>query len=262
MNDNNTSTKCSSKFFAILMLGFLIAIGLISLGGFVNNGLYHFKLADKYVSVKGLAERRVKSNLAIWNIGFKSTGDDLQQVNDKILSDQKTIITFLNANGFAANEIEIQPTSVIDQYAAEYPSGNKPEHRYIVNSAVKVRTNKVDLMRTASSKSSELITKAIILEKDYAANPKYMFTTLDEIRPSMLEEATKSAKAVAEQFAVNSNSHLGSIKHASQGVFQIYSADSSSIQQNDSDQENSLYKTVRVVSSIDYFLVGKGGKSN
>jgi hypothetical protein len=238
------------------ILGIFIAFGLIITGALISNGLYRLKLADKYVSVKGLSEKRVKADLAIWNIAFKSAGDDLQQLNTKILEDQKAVIAFLTAAGFNKNEVEAQPNAVVDLYANEYASGNKPEHRYIINSAVKVRSQNVDLVRAISGQSSQLIAKGIILEKDFSANPKYLFTQLDTLRPAMLEEATKSAREAALQFAINSNSHLGAIKHANQGVFQILSADSSAAsQQNDAEQEaSSVYKTVRVVSSIDYFL--------
>jgi len=254
MTDNNSSTN--TKFLGILILGLCLILGNLVIGWFVFSGLYNIKVGDRYVSVKGLSERRVKADLAVWNINFKTAGDDLQQTNAKILSDQRHILAFLSKNGFQNNEITLQQTTVIDQYATEYAQQNKPEHRYIVNSGINVRTEKVDLIRNVSSMTGELIMQGIILEKDFAANPRYSFTKLDNIRPTMLEEATKSARAVAQQFALNSNSKLNGIKHASQGVFQIFSADNAaSQQQSDADQEQrSLYKTVRLVSSIDYFL--------
>jgi uncharacterized protein len=254
-NMNDSSQNASNNFFIALTFGMVIALGMILGGWFISDGLYHARLSDKYVSVKGLAEQRVKSDLAIWNIAFKATGDDLQQVNQKINGDQKLIVAFLSAHGFSGDEVALLQTTAIDQFANEYSSGNKPEHRYIINSGIQVRSTKVDLIRQVSGLSGELITQNIVLDKDYSANPRYLFTKLDSIRPMMLEAATKSALAVAEQFAKNSDTHLGSIRRANQGVFQILSADSSPTQQNDNDQEgSSLFKTVRVVSSIDYFL--------
>jgi len=247
------------KFIAIIILGIAIACGNIIAGWFIADGLYRIKNGDRYVSVKGLAEKQVKATLATWDISYKAAGDDLSQLSAKAAADKKIITEFLIANGLGANELEQQQTSVIDQYANEYASGNKPQQRYIINNAIKVRTTKVDLIQKISGLTSELITHGIVLNKDYTPNPRYLFTELDSIRPAMLEEANKSAFLVAQQFAKNSNSHIGAIKHANQGVFQILPLDNNQSNQQpgysaDTDQEGSLYKTIRVVSSIDYFL--------
>ena len=147
MNENQTCPHKAGKIFAVIILGLAIAVGNIIAGWFIADGLYRIKNGDRYVSVKGLAEKQVKANLALWNISYKAAGDDLQQLSAKASADKKIVTDFLLANGFAANEFEQQPTTVIDQYANEYASGNKPEQRYIINNAIKVRTDKVDLVQ-------------------------------------------------------------------------------------------------------------------
>ena len=76
------------------------------------------------------------------------------------------------------------------------------------------------------------------------ANIEYTFTGLNEIKPVMIEEATKNAREVAEKFAQDSNSTVSKIKSAQQGQFSI----------SDLDQNTSHIKVVRVVSTIDYQL--------
>jgi hypothetical protein len=71
-----------------------------------------------------------------------------------------------------------------------------------------------------------------------------MFTRLNEIKPEMIEEATRQAREVAEKFAEDSQSALGKIRQASQGQFTI----------NDRDKNNPHIKTVRVVSTVEYYL--------
>ena len=66
----------------------------------------------------------------------------------------------------------------------------------------------------------------------------------------MLEEATKTAAAAAEEFAKASASKVGRIRRASQGVFSILPRE-----QGPNEQEaQSINKTVRVVSTIEYWL--------
>jgi hypothetical protein len=247
-------THKSKKIFILLMLGLVIAIGNMLCGWFIAKGLYNIRIGDRYVSVKGLSEKPVKADLAIWNIGFKAANDDLAVASEKISTDQKAIMQFLTAHGLTSSEIELQQTSVIDQQATEYSSGNKAPNRYIISAAIQVRTDKIELIRQISAATGELIGKGIVLVgKDYGANPRYLFTKLDSIRPKMMEEATESARLVADQFAINSHTHLGSIKRASQGVFQVLSGDKSA-STDDAEQEKNVNKIIRLVTSIDYFL--------
>ena len=199
----------------------------------------------------------MKADLAIWDISYKAAGNSLPEVNTQIDQNQKDIRVFLAKNGFVDGDIESQPTTVIDQYAQEYASSNKPAQRYIVTGGIKVRTDKVDLVRKVSQMTSDLIQSGIVLvNKEYNANPRYLYTKLEEIRPEMLKQATQSARAMALQFAADSSSNLGSIRRANQGIFQILSAESNAGQAvpQDGDQLTGIYKTVRVVSSVDYYL--------
>jgi hypothetical protein len=66
----------------------------------------------------------------------------------------------------------------------------------------------------------------------------------------MIAEATKDAHTAAEQFATDSASQLGGIRKANQGLFQILPRDKPPNMQ----EEEQIYTTVRVVSTIEYFL--------
>lgn len=79
---------------------------------------------------------------------------------------------------------------------------------------------------------------------DYDTQVKYEFTSLNKIKPQMIEEATKNAREAAVKFANDSESKMGKIKSASQGLFSI----------EDRDQYTPYIKNVRVVTSVDYFL--------
>lgn len=267
--ENDTSCGCdtrhyyskSYKLLLIVLLGFFMVGGSVIVGWYISQGLYKLRVDDRYVSVKGIAEQKVKADLAIWNINFKAAGDDLKQVSDKINSDRKTIIDFLIQNKIDAKAIEVGQTTVIDRNANEYVSDSaKAQGRYIINAALRIRSSDVDLIKQVSSLSDQLVAKGVIFlkEESYSgANPCYLFTKLDSIRPGMLETATQSARLMGEQFAKNSGSKLGKIKHANQGVFQILNPDTSSAasQGGGFGEAGSIDKQIRVITSIDYFLV-------
>ena len=79
---------------------------------------------------------------------------------------------------------------------------------------------------------------------EYTSATEYLFTGLNEIKPEMVEEATRNAREVALKFARDSDSKLGKIRSARQGQFSI----------SDRDKNTPHIKRVRVVSTIEYYL--------
>ncbi|MGH7906960.1 MAG: SIMPL domain-containing protein, partial [Candidatus Binataceae bacterium] len=158
-------------------------------------------------------------------------------------------------HGFKAAEIQPIPARVTDQ-SRFGGNQNQKTGRYLVQGGIEIRSKNVERVRQASQMTGDLIKQGIVLNLEpegAAANPAYYFTHLDSIRPAMLAAATKSARAVAQQFANDSGSRLGPIRRANQGVFQILPRDGSG-SQNSYLEPRSIEKTIRLVSTIDYFL--------
>lgn len=232
----------------------VLGIGLAAGGWFVGNGFYRAR-AERYVTVKGLVERNVRADLALWSISYTAAGADLNAANDKLIQDQKTVIAFAQAHGFAPGEIAVQPTTVTDTYAnAAQNSRPDADQRYVVKGGLQIRSIKVDRVSQASQDTGDLIKQGVALGENYPQAPQYVFTRLNDIRPAMLAAATLSARGVATQFAADSHSRLGPIRRANQGVFQITGRDASGDNTNGDDQ-SSIDKKVRLVSTVDYYLI-------
>lgn len=244
-----------------LILGVTLAIGLAVGGLLVGQGLYRARAADRFVTVRGLVERNVRADLGVWTVRFSATDNDIGKASAKIQEDTKTVMTFLAKEGFAANEIQPQGTRVIDLLAREYRREKEVRSRYIVSSGIKVRSANVDRIALAAQHTGELIAKGVVLSASdggyEGVNPAFFYTQLNSIRPSMIAEATKSARAVAVQFAADSGSKLGAIKKANQGVFQLTTRDATESQNQYEaaiQEQGSIQKKVRLVATIDYFL--------
>jgi hypothetical protein len=203
-----------------VVLGVLIGAGVAVGGYFVGRGFYMARAGERYVTTKGLVERDVKADLAVWAISYTATGAAINEANDRIEQDHKLVTAFAQRHGFTADEIEIQPTTVTDAFANQFRNG-KPDakERCIVKGGVRLRSGKVDQVRRASR--GDLLKQGVVLGENFPQAAQYFFTKLNDVRPAMLAEATRSARAVAEQFALDSHSQLGPIRRANQGVFEI-----------------------------------------
>ncbi|HTB91922.1 MAG TPA: SIMPL domain-containing protein [Candidatus Sulfotelmatobacter sp.] len=243
-----------------VLMGVLIAVGLVLGGWALGAQIKATRLGDRFVTVKGLVERGVKSDLAIWPITYKETGDDLSAVSTKTEADKKTVLDFLAAQGMQPGEIELGVIRVIDTQANEYAASNRAPHRYIVEQQITVRTSRVDQAATAAQKTMQLLQKGIVMNSNPGQGVSYKFTALNSIKPDMITEATRNARAAADRFASDSGSKVGAIRQASQGVFSILPADQGGDvgeggeMSVSSPADSSLMKTVRIVTTVQYFL--------
>ena len=222
----------------------IISIGIIMLGVMIKNGINDFKDKDRIVSVKGLAEMEVPADKVIWPLVYKDIGNDPALLYVNMEQKNKAIVTFLEKNGIAKDEIDIAPPEVIDMQAERYGNRDIP-YRYNATSVITVTSKNVDKVRKLMSEQAELLKQGIaITGGDYKYNVSYEFTGLNDIKPQMIEEATKNARATAEKFAKDSDSSLGKIRNASQGQFSI----------SDRDANTPYIKSVRVVTTVNYYL--------
>ena len=222
----------------------LLTIGLIVLGYSLRGGIESFIEKERVVSVKGLAEKEVAANKVTWPLTFKVVGNDLTDLYNHIKQGNRTITAYLKSNGISEDEISINAPEIIDMKAERYNSNNTP-YRYNVTSIIIVTSNQVDTVRQLLAEQSELLKQGIALTSDdYRYSIQYEYTLLNDIKPQMIEEATRAARQAGEQFAKDSDSRLGKIKRASQGQFSI----------SDRDANTPHIKHIRVVTTVDYFL--------
>jgi hypothetical protein len=256
INDTNQTNRSG-----MALLGLLLAAGLVIGGWALGSQIKATRLGDRYVTVRGLAERNVKSDLAIWPIDYKEAGDDLTSVYSKTEADRKVILQFLGEQGIQPSEIELGVVRVVDTQANEFGGANRAPHRYIVDQQITVETSRVDQVAAAAQKTLTLLQQGIVLGGNSGQGVAYKFTGLNSIKPDMITEATRNARTAADRFAMDSGSKVGSIRQANQGVFSILPANSGGDTGASDDggayasnADSSLMKTVRVVTSVQYYL--------
>lgn len=224
--------------------GICIMLGLMFLGVMMPVAVKVMRSSNRTVYVKGLCEREVKADKVIWPITFKVMSNDNQQLYAEIARQQEEVLRFLQRNGIAGEEVSVANPSISDKFANEYGDNNRA-YRYIATSVITVCSSQVDLVRSLMSRQSELLTKNVLIAENNWENPvEFTYEALNDIKPEMIEEATRNAREAAEKFAKDSGSKLGKISDASQGTFTI----------SNRDQNTPYIKKVRVVTSVSYYL--------
>ena len=230
----------------------ILAVGIIIAGLFIGGGFSKSR-EDRYVTVKGISEREVNADLAIWPLRIVAADNDLASANATVQKSLTRIREFLVANQIDISKLQLQDFSVTDAQTNQYSGGNSAGARYVIKQTIVVRSNRPDLVSAASQRVSDLVSNGVVLSSggEYGnGGPTFVFTGLNKLKPQMIGEATARARESAEQFARDSHSSIGGIRRASQGVFEILPRD----QAEGITEASQITKTVRVVTTIDYAL--------
>lgn len=195
----------------------------------------NFSKQGSYVEVKGLSERIVKADTAIWSMSFEVKSNSVEDLYASIEKNIGTIKSFLKSKGFEDSEINVAPVNI---YQDTYRDA---AFRYNATNQVSVYTKKVDLAKSTSNETLFLVKNGVVLNQNYIT---FEFSDINSIKPDMLADAISNARETAKQFARNAKSSLGSVTRGNQGVFDI----------TDKDPGSPEYKKIRLVSTLRFLL--------
>lgn len=221
--------KLKNNAIWIISAGILLFIGAIFFAS------KDFSKQGSYVEVKGLSERIVKADTAIWTMTFEVKSNSIDQLYADTEKNITAIKSFLKEKGFEESEINVAPVNI---YQDTY---KEAVFRYNSTNQVAVYTKKVDLAKSASNETLLLVKRGVVLNQNSIS---FEFSDLNSIKPEMLAEAIKNAKDTANSFAQNAGTTVGGVNRGNQGVFDI----------TDKDPGSPEYKKIRLVSTLRFLL--------
>ena len=229
---------------SFLALGLSLIVGLAIFGAQIGRAVRTGREFDRYLSVKGLAEREMKATLVIWPIRFSVLADDLGALKAGMEKNRALVLAYLQQNGIDPKEITQGLPEVNDREDEKIHANRPALPRYQGIVTLAVRSTEVDVVKKAILGADALLAQGVALIGNQSGQVQFLFTALNDIKPGMIKEATANARASAEKFAQDSQSKVGRIRKATQGVIEI----------EDRDLASPERKIIRVVTSIDFFL--------
>lgn len=226
----------------LLATATILSLGMVAGGYLMGDGLLRAKMADRYVTVRGLAERDVMADLATWTIAYSATATNMADAQASVDADTRALTAWFAELGFPAEALEPVAVNV-----TSYTQDGVPQ--FTVRQRMSLRSNDIERAQDAVRRQFELVRRGVLLEE--GSGMTFTFTGLNAIKPEMVAEATRDARASAEQFAEDSGAEVGSIRQATQGYFSIESRDGDSGGWGVADTP---FKRVRVVTTVDFML--------
>lgn len=219
----------------------LLAIGIALSGYFLYMGIESFTTKDRVVTARGLSEREVLADKAVWNISYSISGNNLEYLYETLEPKKQALVKFLKTNGVGDEEIVFAPSTATDRSTwYEWEKKRGTVDQFELTGHMTVVSGDVEKVRQLQLRQLDLLHSGVILENSYIS---YEYTGLNALKPEMVEEATRNARVVAGKFAEDADCKLGSIKSARQGQFEV-----------ESDEVMPHMRKVRVVTTIEYYL--------
>ncbi len=250
--ENKTITYKSLWVFAlILSLGFIISAGVMGYALKQSNN------TKNSITVKGLAEKPIQADLARWEINLQTsnTSNSIPEAYQQLDQEMKTLQNFFIDHGFKAADMQLGNKSS-QPYYEEVNMGdgriNREFKGYLAMQSFIVNSRDIKKIEQTAKDAYLLDEKGIAIEQ----KPQYLVSNLEEIKMSLIANATKNAHSRANEFAKVGGVKVGMMRSASQGAFYILPESGSD---DDSDyggayDKATINKIARVVVTINYAI--------
>ena len=231
----------------------LIALTIIISTATLSDAIIKRYSIDNGISVTGLGSRDFVSDLIIWQSSVSARASNLKEAYALIENRKQSVKEYLVKKGVKSNELEISSIDIEKEFQTMYESNGTSYSQFVgykLTQRIRVESGNVDLVEKVSREISELIDQGIEIVTE---SPLYYYTKLSELKVEMIAQATADAKLRAEKIADKSDAELGSLNHATMGVFQIIG------QNTDEDYESggsfntsSKNKTATITVRLEY----------
>jgi len=206
----------------------ILAVGIIITAAILGGAWRGSHVRNETISVTGLAKQDFVSDLIVWDGYFTAQFNSTKEAYAKLKKDAGVVKKYLVGKGIKENELVFFSVDINSDYEYSYDKdGNitkKIFKGYILTQNIKIESKEVDKIENISREVSELIDLGVNF---ISSSPEYYYTKLAELKIKMLSMATEDARARAEAIAKNAKSHLGNLKKADMGIFQITAQNSS-----------------------------------
>jgi hypothetical protein len=238
-----------------MLAGLFLAVGLV-LSSMLGTTAWVKIKNSQLITSKGSTRKNVKSDLVVWKGSFTTDAPTLLEAQKKLKADAAKVGQFLTGNGvtnfiFKPIAIEKKEADVEVKATAEDIKEWTEQRTIGYRLTQSVRVESVDVDRLAQLDTTPLVERGVLFTTE---PPQFLYTKVAEEKIEMLADATKDARARAEQIAAQGNRSIANLHDAEMGVFQItplHETDTSGDGENDT---SSLDKTITAVVTVTFLL--------
>ena len=230
----------------VIILGLCIAGATIGASVILSSAFLKFqKATHEVITVTGSANKPITSDYVVWDASFDVRDADLSKGYKRLGADLEKVKQYLHAKGIKPDELTVPQVGTQQLYKKDQHGHDTNELiDYRLSQSIEVHSVNVTNVTEISRVITELIDQGIQLN---SGAPAYHYRKLDELKLEMLARATENAKQRAAKMANATGNHIGIIRSARMGVFQITPVNSNEVADYGVNDTSSLDKKVTAV---------------
>ena len=228
----------------------ILSFGLIISAALISNAIYNSDRSQSRITVKGVAEKRVKADKAIINIIFSTSNTKLEDAQSNIAGKEKAVLDILKSLELKENEYQINNVKVQPKFSERQQERETKILSYDVMQSIAVIPKNIEKSDEIYQKLQEL---KITFNNIEIIKPEYYIISIEKYKKDLLISATENAEMRAiEMLKVNKN-EIGRLENMTQGQFEILPDREDTKHVND-DELNQMYKKLRSVVTTTYLI--------
>lgn len=244
------STLRDARLWGALVLG---ATGIASTAVFGDALVRVFRIRhqDHRIAVTGSASRRIRSDLVVWRASVKAQAATTAEAYKKLSADVLIAQSWLQAQGVDPKTVVVSSIAIEEIHPRDKDNKILEEQTvaYRMSQSIEISSGDIDKIGRVSRGATELIDRGVSIQSE---PPMYIYTGLAELKVQLLADASRDARARADQIARNTGSRVGSLVAAKMGILQINPAHSSEVSWSGNNDKTSLDKDAMAVVSASF----------
>jgi uncharacterized protein len=235
-----------------MLAGLFLAAGLV-LSSMLGTTAWVKIKNSQFITSKGSTRKNVKSDLVVWKGSFTTEAPTLLEAQHNLKADASKVEEFLSKSGVTNTVFKPIAIEEIEASVSNETNGENISRQRTVGYRLtqKVRVESENVERLAQLDTTPLVEEGVLFTTE---PPQFLYTKVAEEKIEMLADATKDARARAEQIAAQGSRSIANLHDAEMGVFQItplHETDTSGDGENDT---SSLDKTITAVVTATFLL--------
>ena len=254
------------KKIQFILIPTILSFGLIISSALISNAMDKTNKDENRITVKGVAERRIKADKALINIVISKKSENLDELKKDISEREKLTIDLIkklkiNENEYSIGNLRIQPnytesssnvkkSSENSATSTETPATNNKISDYDGVEVISIVTKNIDKAGEFYEKLAELKLQSSNIEINM---PEYYITNLEKYKRDLIVDASRNAEIRAIEMLKVNNNEIGGLKNLNQGQFEVL-ADTEDVKKINEDESNQIYKKLRLVVTATYLI--------
>jgi hypothetical protein len=232
-----------------MLAGLFLAAGLV-VSSILGTSAWQKIRNSQYVAVKGSVQKNIESDLAIWSGSFQVEAETLLEAQHQVQANRQLVEKFLTAAG--VTNWNFEPIKIEELKAVRKSADGFVEQKttgYRLSQSISVESGDVD--RLDKLDSTPLVEQGVIFT---VGATQFIYSKSAEAKIEMLADATKDARARAEQIAGQGGRTIARLDDADQGIFQITPLHSVATSWQGESDTTSRHKTITAVVTARFLL--------